>query len=99
MTYRILFAAALLLTSFALADGPADNIPTNVRRVPKLGVDVPAEREAKWKAGLTALGAKIVALRERKEAKTADLLPDVEVYFKAVNDALTYQEFFDAREF
>ena len=27
-----------------------------------------------------------------------ELLPDVEVYFKAVHDALVYQEFFDPRE-
>src|SRR5947207_15669496 len=99
MTHRFLFAAALLLTSLALADGPADNIPTSVRRVPKLGVDVPAERKAKWEAGLKDLEDKIAALKERKNAKTTELLPDVQIYLKAVHDALAYQEFFDAREF
>src|SRR3954453_15642296 len=99
MLPRILLAAALLLTSLALADGPADNIPTNVRRVPKLGVDVPAERKTKWEAGLKDLESKISSLKGKKEAKTAELLPDVEIYFKAVHDALAYQEFFDAREF
>src|SRR5690349_21607851 len=99
MAPRILFAAALLFSSLALADGPADNIPTNVRRIPKLGVDVPAERKAKWEAGLKELESKISALKGKKDAKTAELLPDVEVYFKAAHDALAYQEFFDPREF
>lgn len=99
MPYRILFAAALLLSSLALADGPADNIPTNVRRIPKLGVEVPADRKTKWEAGLKDLESKISGLKGKKDAKTAELLPDVEVYFKAVHDALAYQEFFDAREF
>src|SRR5205807_9211820 len=99
MIPRIFAAAAALLASLALADGPADNIPADVRRIPKQGVEVPAERKAKWQAGLTELGGRIVALRERKDTKTAELLPDVEIYFKAVNDALNHQEFFDAREF
>lgn len=98
MIFRMLSIAALLLTSLALADGPADNIPTNVRRVPKLGVEVPAERKAKLEAGLKELDAKIAALKKSKDAKTAELVPDVEVYFKAVHDALVYQEFFDPRE-
>jgi len=99
MLHRILFAAVLLLSSLALADGPADNVPTDVRRIPKLGVDVPAERKSKWEAGLKELESKISALKGKKDAKTAELLPDVEIYFKAVHDALAYQEFFDAREF
>src|SRR5438552_6622282 len=99
MVLRILSASLLLRSTLALADGPADNIPTNVRRIPKLGVDVPAERKAKLEAGLKEMDAKIATLKKSKDAKTAELLPDVEVYFKAVHDALAYQEFFDAKEF
>src|SRR5438552_7178291 len=98
MVLRILSASILLLASLALADGPADNIPTNVRRIPKLGVEVPAERKAKLEAGLKDFDAKIGSLKKSKDAKTAELLPDVDVYFKAVHDALAYQEFFDPKE-
>jgi pimeloyl-ACP methyl ester carboxylesterase len=97
----ILPAAALLwlAASIATADGPADNIPTEVRRVPKLGVEVPADVRAELETGLADLKSKIDALRNRKDEKTAKLLPDVEIYHKAVRDALDHQEFFDAREF
>ncbi len=83
---------------FTHADGPADNLPTNVRRIPKLGIDVPPERKAKLEAGLKNLDAQITALKSSKDAKTLELFPDVEVYFKAIHDALAYQEFFDPRE-
>ena len=57
MATRLLVAFILCLPLlaaplFTLADGPADNIPTNVRRVPKLGIEVPADRKAKLEAGL-----------------------------------------------
>src|SRR6266850_4926527 len=98
MILRLFCIATLLIPVLALADGPADNIPANVRRVPKLGIEVPAERRTKLEAGLKDLEAKVAALKGRKDAKTAELIPDVEVYFKAVHDALVYQEFFDAKE-
>ena len=53
MIFRLFAIAALLLPLLALADGPADNIPANVRRVPKLGIEVPAERKTKLEAGMT----------------------------------------------
>src|SRR6476620_5236805 len=98
MLCRLLATLAVLLPFLALADGPADNIPTNVRRVPKLGIEVPAERKAKLEAGLRDFENKITALKAKKDAKTSELVPDVEVYFKAVHDALVYQEFFDPKE-
>lgn len=98
MFQRICLAALFVIPVLALADGPADNIPTNVRRIPKLGIEVPAARKAKLEAGLRNLESKLSALRQSKDAQAAELLPDVEVYFKAVHDALAYQEFFDAKE-
>ncbi|HEY2415708.1 MAG TPA: prolyl oligopeptidase family serine peptidase [Pirellulaceae bacterium] len=98
MLSRILTAFAALIPFLALADGPADNIAANVRRIPKLGIEVPADRKSKLEAGLRQFDDKITALKSKKDAKTAELLPDVEVYFKAVHDALVYQEFFDPKE-
>jgi hypothetical protein len=94
----LLAAAAISLAAPLLADGPQDNIPANVRRIPKLGIEVPAERRTRWELGLKDLAAKLAALKALKEPRLVELVPDVEVFHKAVHDALTYQEFFDARE-
>lgn len=98
MTTRLSIVLCLLSLP-AFADGPTDNIPTNVRRIPKLGVDLPADRKAKFEAGLKDLSAKLDSLRASKDPKTLALIPDVEIYYKAVEGALTYQEFFDVKEF
>jgi dienelactone hydrolase len=104
MLRKLLAALVVLLPALATADGPADNIPTNVRRIPKLGIEVPAERRAKLESRLARLEQSLDKLREAAKTKSppypqlAQLLPDVEIYHKAVHDALTYQEFFDAKE-
>ena len=98
---RTLLAASLsclVLVAAALADGPADNKPENVRRVPKLGVEVsPADRQA-LEAGLARLAGAIDQIRAKNDPKLAPLLPDVQVFHKAANDALKYQEFFDPKD-
>ncbi|HEY2157325.1 MAG TPA: hypothetical protein VGH33_16980, partial [Isosphaeraceae bacterium] len=95
-----LIVAIVCLSPKARGDGPADNIPMNVRRIPPPGVEVPAEDRKELEEGLATLGQAIDRLAERakKDAKCADLLPDVAIYHKAVHDALTYREFFNARE-
>jgi hypothetical protein len=99
------FGLALSFLTFAclpaLADGPADNNPATVRRIPKLGIEVPADRRAKLEAELELLENSIERLRrlgKQVHPQMAELLPDVEVYYKAVHDALAYQEFFDPKE-
>lgn len=82
----------------ARGDGPADNRPDAVRRIPKLGIEVaPADRAA-LEAGLAALANAITQVEARKDARLTALLPDVRIYHKAVRDALAHQEFFDAKE-
>ncbi|MGE0606972.1 MAG: prolyl oligopeptidase family serine peptidase [Pirellulales bacterium] len=93
--------AIVLLSLAALsarADGLADNDPANVRRVPKLGVEVPAADRQKLTAGLAELQQSIDRLKSRQDASITALLPDVEIYHRAVHDALVYQEFFDPAE-
>jgi hypothetical protein len=93
----LLFA---LTATIARADGPADNIPANVRRIPALGIEVPADDRKELESGLDAFGRAMDGLAEKakKDAKVAELLPDVLIYQKAVRDALTYREFFNARD-
>src|SRR5438876_11027846 len=88
----------LALSASAMADGPADNDPAKVRRVPKLGIDVPAAKRAELEAGLMKLRSAIDALASRKDGRITELLPDVEIYYKAVHDTLVYQEFFQPKE-
>jgi dienelactone hydrolase len=82
----------------AQADGPADNNPATVRRVPKLGVEVPEEKAEQLKVGLAELEKSLAAIHETKDARRIALAPDVAIFHKAVHDALTYQEFFTPEE-
>ena len=96
------FCCFISLAMFALApvrgDGPADNHPNSVRRIPKLGVELPAERKAELEASLKELDDLIAPLAKSKDAKVQELLPDVRIYGEAVRTALAYQEFFDIKE-
>jgi hypothetical protein len=78
----------------ALADGPKDNLAENVRPIPPPGVAVPDADKARLTEGLTKLRAAIdaAAKAQSKNPKLADLLPDVEIYHKAVDWALRYGE-------
>lgn len=89
--------SAACVTAVVLGDGPADNIPTDVRRVPKIGITLRPEQADELTTGLSELRGLIDRVRKEK-AKAADLLPDLEIFHKAVHDALTYQEFFTEPE-
>jgi len=82
------------------ADGPRDNQPEKVRPIPPPGIAVPAADQAELKAGVEALAKEIEGLRNHVKSKPAllDLLPDIQVYHNAVRYALTYHEFFQAKE-
>ncbi|SIN85467.1 Prolyl oligopeptidase family protein [Singulisphaera sp. GP187] len=100
MMPRVRLAAffVVVTATFAGADGPNDNLPEAVRRIPKLGIEVPpADREA-LETGLTELQAVIDKLKEGRDAWVLELIPDVQIYQRAVHDALKYHEFFDAKE-
>jgi dienelactone hydrolase len=97
------FVAVVVFVAVALAraDGPGDNLADKVRPVPPPGIAVPDADRAELPAGADALGKQIDELRAALKGKPAllDLLPDVQVYHKAVDWALRYNEFFNAREF
>jgi pimeloyl-ACP methyl ester carboxylesterase len=95
----------LPLLSFALAspvraDGPGDNVLQNVRPIPPKGVTLADVDRSTLKLGVDQLGREIDGLHESLKAKPAllALLPDVQVYHKALQCALTYNEFFNVRE-
>jgi len=80
-----------------LADGAGDNDPANVRRLPKPGVEPSAEQRQQLEAGLSALRQAMERI-PRDAPAIVRLLPDIEIYYKAVDDALHYQEFFTPQE-
>lgn len=96
----VLAIVFFLSVSPLCADGPQDNIPDQVRRIPKLGVEVPeADRQA-LEAELKTFAGLLDQLRDKsaKDPFRTELLPDVEIYYRAVHDALRYQEFFVPQE-
>ena len=86
---------------FALADGPDDNNPVTVRPVPPPGVAVPDAVKEELAAGLARLTGEMIAAREqlKDNADALALLPDAEIYEKAVRVALEHNEFHNVREF
>lgn len=93
--------SVLLLTVFAglaVADGERDNNSLEVRRVPKAGVEVPAEKETALRKQLAELQQKIRKLQKKKDPQTNGLLPDVMIFERAVRGALDYDEFFSVKD-
>jgi hypothetical protein len=92
----IAIAGASLLAS---ADGPKDNIASNVRPIPPLPTTpLSASDRAALEEGVAKLGHEIESLRtEIKDARLASLLPDVEIYFNAVRYPLIYNEQIDPK--
>ncbi|MCA9268150.1 MAG: prolyl oligopeptidase family serine peptidase, partial [Planctomycetales bacterium] len=81
--------ATLLVPAAARADGPADNKPESVRRVPPLGIDPTPEQRAHLEERIAQLDAQL----EKLAAKPG--VEDVRVIRRAVWSALVYQEFFN----
>lgn len=82
---------ALLAVTVALADGPGDNIPDNVRAVPPKGNPIPAADLADIKMGLAELQQLV------RDLGTHELLPDVRIFEKAVRWAVEHDENFDPK--
>lgn len=83
-----------------LADGPADNQIDTVRRIPPPGVAIPEDVRGELTGRVRELGGSIEAARADLAKKPALLarLPDVQIFHKAVDWALRYDEFFSTNE-
>ena len=91
------FALAALVVS-VFADGPADNIPEKVRPVPPPGVKLSDEVRTELLNGANQLGSEIEKLRGELKGKSnaLALLPDIQIFQKAVDWAVRYEEIFNA---
>jgi pimeloyl-ACP methyl ester carboxylesterase len=90
----------VVMAGGAWADGPRDNVPEKVRRIPPPGIELSAKDRGELAEGVKALGKEIEALRTSLKGKPAlrELIPDVQVYHRAVDVALTHNEFFKPAE-
>ncbi len=97
-------ALFLLLASISVAAASSitaqQNNPNNVRRLPPVGIEIPAADRAELEAGVKRLGNEIEALRAelKNNSVLLDLLPDVQIFHNAVRYALTHNEFFKPEE-
>lgn len=78
------------------ATGPSS---TPGRRHPPPGIVVPDDVRRELTEKLVPLTQAIAELSKSNARKVLDLLPDVQIFQKAVHDALEFNEFFEEREF
>ncbi|QDU38491.1 hypothetical protein Mal4_28190 [Maioricimonas rarisocia] len=83
-----------LLANVARSDGPKDNNPDNVRQVPPPGIEVSDEDRGRLQQQLQELKTRLTELRKRDDPLSKNLMPDVEIFYRAVDQALRYDEFF-----
>ena len=81
-------------TTAVPADGPKDNIPDKVRPIPRIGIAVSASQKAELERQLSALQQQLAQLHRQKDRRIQDLLPDVEIFYRAVRTNLNHREFF-----
>ncbi|HET6324863.1 MAG TPA: prolyl oligopeptidase family serine peptidase [Planctomycetaceae bacterium] len=72
--------------------------PKGPKRIPPLGIEVPADRRAALQKELDAFEQEIGKLGLHQAARVHSLLPDVQIYWQAVHNALADNEFFQPRE-
>jgi predicted esterase len=81
----------------APAASPAQNRAQ--KQFPPAGVAIPEKDRAELTAGAAELGKEIAALKLAKlGGGLGELIPDVEVFHKAVDWALRYDEFYDVKQ-
>src|SRR5258705_12794741 len=90
-----LFLAAFTFSAFA--DGPADNLPDKVRPVPPPGAEISEAARSELLNGASSLGSEIEKLRGELKGKSnaLALLPDIQIFEKAVRWAVQYREMFN----
>jgi hypothetical protein len=84
----------LFSSSFAFADGIKDNNPETVRPVPRVGVELSADNKAEFEKRLAEFKGLLEKLKSKKDRRTQELIPDVEIYYRAVRTNLDHREFF-----
>ena len=95
---KYVFLILFLFTLNSKADGPADNDPTKVRQIPKEGVTLTNDQKSHITKRLSELKNKISEIYKKNDPRLNELLPDVEVFAKAVHYCLNHDEFLSEKE-
>jgi len=97
---RRCFVGLMLLHLSARADGPADNVPENVRPVPPPGIQIADEVRAELTSQAARLGVDLNAVREElgKRPALRSRWADAAVFQKSVDWAIRYNEIFKTNE-
>ncbi|MCM8533895.1 MAG: hypothetical protein NE330_22220 [Lentisphaeraceae bacterium] len=93
-----IYLILLFLLASVFADGPKDNQPENVRQIPKEGIKLSKEQRLKISTKLDDLKEKIEIINASNDPRLIQLLPDVEVFCKAVHYCLNHNEFLFEKE-
>ncbi|MCU0703038.1 MAG: prolyl oligopeptidase family serine peptidase [Fimbriiglobus sp.] len=93
---RVSLLALLAVALPALADGPSDNIPDNVRPIPPKAAPLPDDARKELAAGLKELQTAVADAEKAGKGKKdlEALLPDVQIFEKAVRYGLEYGEIY-----
>ena len=85
--------------SAVIADGPKDNHPDNVRAVPPIGMELDTATEQKLLAQLEPIEDGIARLKKsHQKPETIELLPDVEIFPRAIRGAIEHREFYSKND-
>lgn len=95
---QLLLSSLALFTSAVLL--PAQTPPVTGKQVPPPGVPIPEADRQTLEAGVRELASEIRKIPRARATVTAPdgLLPDVEIFLKAVDWPLRYHEFFDLKQ-
>ncbi len=106
--HRLSVLLALTATAFSQtpATDPDANAPAaspaqnrTLKQLPPLGVAISEKDRAELTAGAAELGKEIAVLKLAKlHPELSALIPDVEIFHKAVDWALRYDEFYDVKQ-
>jgi Prolyl oligopeptidase family len=77
---------------------PSPPVSKGPKRIPPPGIEVPAERRDKLQKELDEFQQEIGKLSLNQSARVHSLLPDVQIYWQAVHNAVADGEFFQPRE-
>ncbi len=98
MRFPLALNTCLLCLAISIPAAAQTDKAKAAREIPPPGINVPAEQRDKLDAKRKQLSAKISALASRKKAAIDKLLPDVEIFARAVELALDGNTFYTEQD-
>jgi pimeloyl-ACP methyl ester carboxylesterase len=98
--FQLLIAAVIVqgVAIRAFPDGPKDNVAKNVRPVPRVGIQLTAAQKADFDKRMSEFKSLLDKLKAKKDPRTQELLPDIEIFYRAVRTNIDHRELFGKRD-